>query len=67
MSGYPPLPADVMPDVTSADDPGYANQGYSRAAHVEHLGEALDHCEACARHLGKALDLLDDEPIAQNN
>jgi hypothetical protein len=51
MSGYPPLPADVMPDVTS----------------VEHLREALDHCAACARHLGKALDLLDGEPIAQNN
>jgi hypothetical protein len=55
--GYPPLPSDVMPDVTSADDDGYANQEYSRTEHAKHLRTALEHCEAAVRCLGKALDL----------
>jgi hypothetical protein len=56
--GHPPLPSDVMPDVTSEDDPGYAGQGYDRAEHVKNLRSALEHCEASARHLGKAIDAL---------
>jgi hypothetical protein len=59
-SGEPRLPSDL---VTSADDPGYAAQGYDRAEHVKHLHSALAHSEECVRCLTKALAALDDEPI----
>jgi hypothetical protein len=56
-----------MPDVTGAHDPDYAGQGYDRAEHVEHLREALSHCEACVRHLGKAIDALQFDPDVDAN
>jgi hypothetical protein len=61
--GYPPLPSDVMTDVTSEDDPAYADQGFDRAEHVKRLKTARLHAKACARCLRRALDTLDDEPL----
>jgi hypothetical protein len=61
--GYPPLPSDVMPDVTSADDDGYAYQGYDRVEHVRHLRAAHFHVKECARCLRQALAALDDEEL----
>lgn len=33
--------------------------------HVEHVRRAYMHAAECVRHLGKALDLLDDEPLEE--
>jgi hypothetical protein len=33
--------------------------------HIEHVRRAYIHIAECARHLGKALDLLDTEPIEE--
>jgi hypothetical protein len=69
MSGYPPLPSDVMPDdlVDNENSPGYANQGYSRSEHAGHLRTALAHCEASVRCLGKAIDALQFDPYVDAN
>jgi hypothetical protein len=61
--GYPPLPTDVMPDVTSEDDPAYAGQGLSRSARAEHLKAAHFHAREAVKCLQKAIDMLDDEAL----
>jgi hypothetical protein len=53
--GYPPLASDVMPEERDED-----GGGYDSAAHVEHLRDALSHCEECAKHLRRAIDLIGD-------
>jgi hypothetical protein len=57
-TALPPLLEDL---VTSEDSPAYSGQGYSRTEHVRHLRTALDHCEACSRCLGKAIDIMEDD------
>jgi hypothetical protein len=61
--GYPPLPSDVMPDVTNEDDPAYAGQGYSRSARAEHLKAAHFHAKEAVKCLQSALDMLDAEAL----
>jgi hypothetical protein len=50
----PPLPADLA---TSED------QGYDKAAHLDHLKRAHLHAKAAVKCLSKALAALDAEPL----